>query len=366
MAYTTIDDPSAYFQTLLYTGNASQTALTNTGNSDLQPDWIWVMPRNNSGGYYNALQDTSRGIDKIMSSNQTTAERDTEAQIISVQSDGFTVGDNNESDGNNANYVNINSYNYVAWQWKANGGTTSSNTDGDITSTVQANTTAGFSIVTYTGTGSDASVGHGLGVAPKFYIIKSRNASNGWIVGHTALGTSTYPYNLILNSTNAKEGGSYDDYLTADPSSTVLNLGNAGNVNASSNTYVAYCFAEKQGYSKFGSFIGNNSSDGTFVYLGFTPRWLMVKNTTQSHANHSFIIFDSARETNNVIDTFLEADTNAADVTSGRNEVDFLSNGFKARQSYGDFNGGSGHTFVYMAFAEHPFVSSKGVPVTAR
>jgi len=356
MAYTTIDDPSEYFQIALYTGNEASRSITNTGNSDLKPDWVWIKERNNAVSH--RIFDSSRGATKRMFSNNTDAESTQSNSLTAFNTDGFSLGDGTS--------VNGNSDTYVAWQWKANGGTTSSNTDGDITSTVQANTTAGFSIVTYTGTGSDASVGHGLGVAPKWYIIKARTRADGWIVGHTALGTSTYPYNLILNSSNAKEGGSYDDYLTADPSSTVLNLGNGGNVNASSDTYVAYCFAEKQGYSKFGSFIGNNSSDGTFVYLGFTPRWLMVKNTTQSHANHSFIIFDSARETNNVIDTFLEADTNAADVTSGRNEVDFLSNGFKARSSYGDFNGGTDHSFVYMAFAEHPFVSSKGVPATAR
>jgi len=358
MAYTTIDDPSAHFQTTTYTGNASDGhAITNSGNSNLQPDWLWIKKRSGSG--HNVLADSTRGANKQLFSSSSDAEQTSTEFIASFDSDGFTLNDNTSGTGD-TNYTNGGTY--VAWQWKANGGTTSSNTGGSITSTVQANTDAGFSIVTYTGNGSDnATVAHGLGKIPAMMIVKNRDDSDHWGVWHQSFAAHT-SYNS-LSQTIATINN--DDIFKAF-SSTLFTLGTDSWSNVNNEKFVVYAFAEKQGYSKMGSFIGNNSSDGAFVYLGFKPRWLMVKNVSQTHANHSWIIFDSKRETNNVIDTFLEADTTAADVTSGRNAVDFLSNGFKARESYGDFNGGSGLTFVYMAFAEHPFVSSKGVPTTAR
>ena len=358
MAYTTIDDPSAYFQTLLYTGNASLTALTNDGNSDLQPDLIWVKARTNLGGYFDAIQDTSRGIDKILSVSQTATELDTSEQIKSVQSDGFTVGDNSDSN----NYVNLDTYTYVAWQWKANGGTTSSNTNGTITSTVQANTTAGFSIVTYDGTGSSgATFGHGLGTVPNFIIIKNRSEVKDWAVYHGANTSAPETDALFLNLTDATidNAGYWND--TA-PTSSIITLGDNTKVNSSGEQHVAYCFKEIQGYSKFGSYTGNGNADGSFVYTGFKPAWIMIKKTNNTS---QWVLHDTTRQEFNMQTRFLQANQTAAESTSSAADLDILSNGFKLR-STDDAQNGNGDTFIYMAFAEHPFVSSKGVPTTAR
>ena len=361
MAYTIIDDPSAYFQTLLYTGNASLTALTNDGNSDLQPDLIWVKARANLGGYFDAIQDTSRGIDKILSVSQTATELDTSEQIKSVQSDGFTVGDNSDSN----NYVNLDTYTYVAWQWKANGGTTSSNTNGTITSTVQANTTAGFSIVTYDGTGSSgATFGHGLGTVPNFIIIKNRSEVKDWAVYHGANTSAPETDALFLNLTDATidNAGYWND--TA-PTSSIITLGDNTKVNSSGEQHVAYCFTEKQGYSKFGSYVGNGSEpEGPFIYTGFKPAWFMVHASSES--GQAWFIGDSKRDPDNVAVAKLAANTSSVEsAVVGDNNWDFLSNGFKIRTQDDGMNK-SGITFLYMAFAEHPFVSSEGVPTTAR
>jgi len=238
----------------------------------------------------------------------------------------------------------------------------SSNFSGSIQSKVSANTTAGFSIVTYTGTGSDTNVGHGLGVAPKCYIIKSRTRADSWIVGHTALGTSTYPYNLILDQTGAKSGGSYDDYLTADPTSTVLNLGNAGNVNASGDTYVAYCFAEIEGYSKFGKYTGTGTRPSPYVYTGFKPAMVIYKMATTSGI---WVILDAKRDPDNYVAQYLRPDSLSAE--AGYNILKFTSNGFLIDIPSPDGNTNlSGEDVIYMAFASNPFVSSSGVPNTAR
>ena len=361
MAYTTIDDGSEYFNTVLWTGDASSDkSISGVG---FQPDWVWAKNRSDANDHQ--IIDSSRGAGKILRTNSTGAELTRSVDVgagglQNFESDGFDV----HSTSTNTN-LNDNGELNVGWCWKANGGTTSSNSDGSITSTVQANTTAGFSIVTYTGNGtSGATIGR-LGIVPSWYVVKRRSATEGWTLYHHKNTSAPETDHLLLESTSATNDQA-DIWNDTAPTSSVFSLGNNSAINASSSTYVAYCFAEVKGYSKFGSFIGNNSSDGAFVYLGFKPRWIMVKNTTQTHDNHDWIIFDSARETNNEIDTFLRANETTAEVTSGRNAVDFLSNGFKARESYGDFNGGSGHVFVYMAFAERPFVSSKGVPTTAR
>ena len=347
MAYTTIDDPSAYFQTKIYTGTGSSNAITNDGNSDLQPDWIWGKARNQT--YNHNVFDTSRGLDKRLTADQADAENTDSTTITAVGSDGFTLG-------TSAN-LNGSSVNYVAWQWKANGGTTSSNTDGSITSTVQADTTAGFSIVTYTGTGSAATIGHGLGSTPKVIITKDRDALENWVVHHHKLGAT---FILRMDQNDAKvDASSYNDTL---PTSTVFSVEAGGSINQNTNKYVSYCFAEKQGYSKFGSFTGNGSTDGPFVYTGFKPAWLMYK---EDESAGGWGIWDNKRVTYNPINIRLLANTNAADDTSNDNRQDFLSNGFKVRNSSGGFNE-SGRTIYYMAFAEHPFVSSEGVPTTAR
>ncbi len=358
MAYTTIDDPSVYFQTLLYTGNAgANRSLTNDGNSDLQPDWIWI--KNRSATQSHALFDSSRGATKRMSSNLTNAESTENTNLDSFDSDGFTI--------DQEAIVNGNGNGMVAWQWKANGGTTSTNTSGtNIDSTVQANTTAGFSIMTYTGTGTDNdSIGHGLGAVPHWIIVKNRDESNGWQIYHHKNTSAPETDYLNLNSINATQDDS-DRWSDQAPSSTVITLGGNDGVSKSSVKYVCYAFTEIQGYSKFGSYTGNGNADGPFVYTGFKPAWVMTKNTDNSFgSNNMWLICDNKRVGINPVRHGLFADANDAESADDFVNIDFLSNGFKLRANeYA--NNYSGDTFIYMAFAESPFVSSEGVPTTAR
>ena len=351
MAYTTIDDPSVYFQTTLYTGSGGSTqSVVNGGNSDLQPDLVWV--KNRTDARWHRLVDSSRGASKNLYSNETDAEG-TEASVTAFNSDGFSLGTDTGSDG-----WNEDGDAHVAWQWKANGGTTASNTDGSITSTVQANTTAGFNIVQYVGNGSSgATFGHGLGVAPEVVILKNRDTARSWFVGHLSLG-----FNFIthLNQTTASDEDSVYWNNTA-PSSTVVTLGNNEGGNENTNNFVAYCFKEIQGYSKFSSYTGNGSTDGAFIYTGFKPAWVMIRATDIDE----WRIYDNKRANPfNVIDVRLKAESTAAE-SQDDNECDFLSNGIKLRSNSGGVNS-SGQTYIYMAFAESPFVSSEGVPTTAR
>jgi hypothetical protein len=354
MAYTTIDDPSAYFHIQLYTGTGSSNAITNDGNSDLQPDWIWLKDRSATNGH--AVQDTSRGITNVLFTNGTDYENQyTNTVVDSVQSDGFTVSTNANS--------NTNTNNYVAWQWKANGGsrTTFTESGNNPGGGYQANTTAGFSIVDYTGTGSAGTVQHGLGAVPHLIIAKRRNASDSWRVYHKDLGLNgSYPNFLQLDLSNATASGDSGNF-TATPSSTVFSIGNYSVLNTDGSTYIAYAFTEKQGYSKFGSYKGNGNADGPFVYTGFKPAWLLLKQSSASGEN--WRLFDSARSTFNQVNKHLVPSTSGAE--SAETGCDFLSNGFKLRDADAHQNA-SGATYVYIAFAEHPFVSSEGVPVTAR
>jgi hypothetical protein len=353
MAYTTIDDPSAYFQTALYTGNGTSTnAITNDGNSDLQPDWLWLKARSILADHI--IFDSTRGTNKRISTNTTSVE-ETQAFYSSFDTDGFTLGDSNAN-------VNQNGTTYVNWQWKANGGTTASNTDGSITSTVQANTTAGFSIVTYDGTGSSgATFGHGLGTVPNFIIIKNRSEVKDWAVYHSANTSAPETDALFLNLTDATidNTGYWND--TA-PTSSIITVGDNTKVNSSGEQHIAYCFKEIQGYSKFGSYTGNGNADGSFVYTGFKPAWIMIKKTNNTS---QWVLHDTTRQEFNMQTRFLQANQTAAESTSSAADLDILSNGFKLR-STDDAQNGNGDTFIYMAFAEHPFVSSKGVPTTAR
>jgi hypothetical protein len=352
VAYTTIDDPSAYFQTALYTGNGTSTnAITNDGNSDLQPDWLWLKARSIVADHI--IFDSTRGTNKRISTNTTSAE-ETQAFYSSFDSDGFTLGDSNAN-------VNQNGTTYVTWQWKANGGTTSSNTDGSITSTVQANTTAGFSIVTYTGTGSNATVGHGLGSAPNWLIVKSRGNADPWNNLVDDIGADE---TLEFNTFNMGTGV----WNTTRPTSTVFSIGTNNGVNRSSGTFVAYCFAEKQGYSKFGKYVGNgDATNGPFVYTGFKPSWIMQKNISSN--GNDWYMWDVKRALDsqgyvNRNDKYLQA--NSTGVQSTGAGFDFLSNGFRPVSTNAGYINTSGSTYIYFAFAEHPFVSSKGVPTTAR
>ena len=352
MAYTTIDDPSAYFQTTLYTGNRSSSqTITNDGNSDLKPDWLWIKPRNDTVLHSHSLFDSTRGVTKGLASNLNEAEYTTSSKVTSFNTDGFSIGN-----GASVNQPDRD-VNYVTWQWKANGGTTSSNSNGSITSTVQANTTAGFSIVTYAGSNSASTVGHGLGAVPEVIFVKNRDASANWKSYHKPI---LETHTLSLNGTGAK--ADQESFNDTAPTSTVFSLlGNTDNVNRSGEDFVAYCFAPIQGYSKFGSYTGNGATPGPFVYTGFKPAWVMFK---RSSGTSQWEIHDNKRPEYNPTD-FLLAESTSAENT-GADAIDFLSNGFKCNTGSRDNTNYNGSTHIYMAFAEHPFVSSKGVPVTAR
>ena len=356
MAYTTIDDPSAHFQTLLYTGDGtSSQAQTNTGNSDLQPDWVWIKKRAGGTARAHQLYDSSRGVTKLLHSNSDGAESTQSAGLTAFGSDGFTVGDD---DG-----IGANTATYVAWQWKANGGTTEtqvSESGNNPAHQRQTNTTAGFSIITTTGTGATGTIAHGLGAVPHWWISKQRSNAENWAVYHVSNTSAPETEILTLNTTDATADNA-NAYNDTAPTSTNLTVHTKNEVNTDGRTYVHYVFAPIQGYSKFGSYTGNGNADGPFVYTGFKPAWLIIKRTSSSG---DWLLWDNKRDTSNVTDAVLKPNSNAAENT-GYWYIDFLSNGFKIRATDAEINQ-SGGTLIYMAFAEHPFVSSKGVPVTAR
>ena len=341
-----IADPTAYFNTVLYTGNGSTQSITGVG---FQPDFVWLKERSSTSGH--RFTDAVRGAGYSMASESTDAENYASNRITSFDSDGFSLG--------NAGAFNESSQTYVAWNWKANG-SGSSNTDGTITSTVSANTTAGFSIVSYTGntaTDTNYTVGHGLSQTPDLLIIKNRDwasSVSAWQTWHTSIGNNT----LALDTTNANNSGDFTKFLNQQPNSTVFTVradtsvttGNRYRTNGQVNNYIAYCFHSVEGYSKFGSYTGNGSTDGPFVYTGFRPAFLMVKLSTASGGN--WLIADSTRSPQNVADEILRGNTSSAETDS--DYFDFLSNGFKIRDSLTGLNG-SGNTYIYMAFAENPF-----------
>ncbi len=341
MAYSTIPKPSLYFNTKLYTGNqTANTAITGVG---FQPDWTWIKRREIN---WHCLVDAVRGATKRLSSNATNTEVTDATAVTSLDSDGFTIGI--DSNG----YTNQNGGTYASWNWKANG-TGSANTDGTISSTVSANTTSGFSIVSFTG--NSGTVGHGLGVKPDMIIVKSRQSTTNWVVMHKGLGNMDTNI-LVLNTTTGADSGGAG---MAEPTSSVFTMTSGLSPN---DNLIAYCFAGKTGYSKFGSYTGNGNADGTFVYTGFKPAWVMVKKTS---GTGNWFLFDNKRNTFNVVTTALSPDLSDADNNMG-NVLDFLSNGFKFRDSYGGYNDGS---FIFMAFAEEPLVANSGtdaVPATAR
>jgi hypothetical protein len=350
MAYTTIKKSTDYFNTVLYTGNATDnTAITGVG---FQPDFTWIKIRNI--GYNHRLQDSVRGATKSLLSNATSAEQTNTDAVKSFNSDGFVLG----TDISNGSF-NSNGNTFVSWNWLGANGT-SANTDGSISSTVSANTTSGFSIVTYTGGGGNATVGHGLGVAPGMMIIKNISASQSWVVYHQSIGNTK---NLYLNNTDATNTTS-GWFNNTSPTSTVFTIGNDGAVSGNGNNLVAYCFAEKQGYSKFGSYTGNGSTDGTFVYTGFKPAFVMTKRTD---ATSNWHIFDSKRDVDNGVTFELRANTTDAETdvfaVISQYRADFLSNGFKIKTTESSMNA-SGGSYIYMAFAEQPLVGDN--PATAR
>jgi hypothetical protein len=347
MAYTDIDFPAEYFNTKLYTGNGSAThAITGVG---FQPDFVWIKDRVEV--YDHHLFDAVRGGGNSLYSNDSVTEN-TYTTDISFNSDGFTTA----GVGSGAiNYINQNTHTFASWNWKANGAGVS-NTQGSIASTVSANTTSGFSIVSYTGTGSNASVGHGLGVKPSMFIVKRRSAIEDFAVYHQSMTASYY---LNLNTTAAQDT---NNRWNGEPTTSVLNFQTHAAVNGSSDTYIAYCFADVKGFSKFGSYTGNGSADGPFVYTGFKPAWIMIKKSSASGSG--WMIFDTKRNPTNDGAT-LRLPANTTDSESTDHILDILSNGFKIRDSDATLNT-SGATFIYMAFAEHPFVTSTSIPTTAR
>jgi hypothetical protein len=363
MAYTTIDDPSAYFQTALYTGNGGSHTITNDGNSDLQPDLLWIKARNSAQNHQ--LHDSTRGANKGLNSNNSNAEYTDANAVTGFTSDGFTM---NNSYGSH----NSGSNTYVAWQWAANGGTTTTNDAsatgvGNTDSVYQANTTAGFSIVTWTGpSGSDVrTMAHGLGGTPELIIYKNRDEVFNWYVGTSAI---TFNFNtdyLQLNTNIAKATDAGGTVFNSAPTSTVIGGANSSASAKENIKYVAYCFRSIQGYSKIGSYTGNGSTDGPMVYCGFKPAWVMIKLTSSTE---NWIMMDNKRDTfNNAYRTLLANASSTEDTSNdARFSLDFVSNGFKVRSNAHATSNGNGSTYIYMAFAESPFVGSDGVPTTAR
>ena len=361
MAYTTINDPSEYFSTVLYTGTATNSRpVIGTG---FQPDWIWIKQRNATKNHN--IWDSSRGVTKQLRANLTNAEatNTTNDNLASLDSDGFTLGDDTDSVG-----VNERGQTYVAWNWKANGGTTTTNDAsstgvGTIDSVYQANTTAGFSIVTYTGTNAAGTIAHGLGAVPDWIITKNRVSANSWAIYHSA-NTSAPETDFLLLNTDAATVDNANRWNDVAPTSTVFSVKQSAETNNSDNsdTFVAYCFTEIQGYSKFGKYVGNGNADGPFVYTGFKPAWLLVKNT--SSAGNSWCLLDNKRQGFNPENDFLFPNSNDAEsVNLSNHGFDFLSNGFKNR---GTGQNDDGDTFIYIAFAESPFVTSNGGPNNAQ
>ena len=352
----TVKDGSKYFNTLLWSGDgASSRALTGVG---FQPEMTWIKARNQ--GYSHQLFDAVRGAGGNSLQPNLTAAEGAEGTgngyLSSFDSDGFTV-----DYGTNGFYSNRAGTTYVAWSWDA-GGSGSSNTDGTITSTVSANPTAGFSIVSYTGTGSAATVGHGLGVAPSFYVVKNRDGAYFWPCYHASLTNAATTY-IGLNETTAEQTGETHWNSTA-PTSTVFSVNTQLSVNNSGDKYIAYCFAEVEGYSKFGIFSGNYNADGNFLYTGFTPAFVMLKNAERSGTD--WVMVDTARDTYNYAGRTLRANTSADEDTRAE-KVDILSNGFKLRTTDLSYNGPDGNPgIIYIAFASNPFGGSGVSPATAR
>jgi hypothetical protein len=346
MAYTNIDDPSAYFQTALYAGNGSTQSITNDGNSNLQPDWIWTKSRSDTS--FHLVTDSTRGTTKRIYPNSTAAEETHSNMVTAFNSDGFSIG--------NHSAINTNGYNYAAWQWKANGGTTSSLSNTGPDSVVQVNSDAKFVIGTYTGNGSNSNVKHGLGETPDMLIVKRRTGGTGaWAVWHKDLTTG---YWLRLDDLMAQASGVWDGL---NPQSEKFFItGGSSNVNISGSDYVFYAWKSVQGYSKFGSYVGNGSVDGPFVYTGFKPALVICKRIDSTN---DWGIVGSKRETYNGATKTLFADLTNAE--SSTYTVDLLSNGFKPSSNHSIFNQ-SGGSYIYMAFAENPFTTSTGIPTTAR
>ena len=345
LATPTITDGSAYFQTSLYTGNASTQEINQSGNSVFQPSWVWIKERNTARSH--TAYDEIRGATKYLQPNEIDAESTNASSLTSFDADGFTVG--------SAPFVNNSGSTYVGWQWLAANGTASNN-DGTITSTVSANTTAGFSIVSWTatGTGSDT-IGHGLGVQPAMVIKKEIAVADSWFVQN--INYTSGAYSQFLEGSQAETSGA-PYWNSTFPTSSVFSQGTVMN---SGNASIAYCFAEVDGFSKFGKYTGNGSANGPFIYCGFRPAFLMFKRID---AADNWAMYDTARDTYNYANKYLYADLANAEATFSTG-IDILSNGFKWRMLV-NFGNASGGKYIFMAFAEHPFGGNGVAPVPAR
>jgi len=338
-----IEDGSAHFQTSLYSGNSSTQTITQSGfNSTFQPDLIWGKQR--TGSQEPTIFDAVSGTTKYVQTNSTAAEA-TQSGVTAFNSNGFALG--------SWAVMNQSSNTHVAWQWLA-GNATSTPSGGSVSSTVSVNQTAGFSIVKWTGTGANATVAHGLGATPQVVIVKNRSAVSGWYVGHASAG---FNYEVRLDETGARAGSATLFNETA-PTSTVFTVGSAAGTNGNTNNMIAYCWCEKPGFSKFGSYEGNGNANGPYIQLGFKPAFLMVKNID---AAGGWPMYDNARTPGNPSDKNLNADQNGAEYSPDY-EIDLLSNGFKIRDNQTYVN--AANTYIYMAFAEHPFAGT--TPATAR
>ena len=349
MAYTTVPKSTAYFTPTLYTGNATGRTISGVG---FQPDWSWIKNRSDTSGH--RLLDAVRGATKRISTNILTPEATEVQDLTAFNTNGFTVG--------TSGAVNTNNVNYASWNWKANG-QGSSNTDGTINSTyTSASATSGFSIVTYTGTAANATVGHGLGVAPKFIMVKRLDNGSNWRCYHASIGAN---YNLIIAADGFQTTPTA--WNNTAPTSSVFNLGSYNEVNGSGASQLAYCFADVKGFSKFGSYIGEGSTNGTFVYTGFKPAFVITKNYADSggasNNGGNWRMFDTKRLGYNVNNATLYP--NLANAEANETSLDLLSNGFKFRGTSADYNQ-SGSKYVYMAWAEEPLVSTNGNAATAR
>jgi hypothetical protein len=329
--YTAIDDPEAYFQTKIYTGTGSSAARTFDGDTDMQPDMVWI--KNRDGTEQHVIFDAVRGVQKYLTPNTEAAEATTATTLTAFGSDGFTEGGHGITGGSSATYV--------AWCWKESA-------------------TAGFDIVLYTGTGSTATPSHSLSAVPHVMIVKRRNTSEGWQIYHHK-NTAAPETDVLTLDTSAATSDESNRWNDTAPTSSVFTVEDHVTVNAADDTYVNYLWTEKQGFSKFGSYTGNGSStEGAFIYTGFRPAYLVVKRTDSTNV---WSCYDNKRNTFNIMSSEQELNDNKADQANSR--FDLLSNGFQNKTG-GGANNTSGGTYVYMAFAEAPFVNSNGVPCNAR
>ena len=374
MAYTTIDDPTQYFNTVLFTGDivdgdgtGHDQAVTGVG---FQPDWVWHKCRSHANQHM--IVDSARGTGGSPTQMLTISSQDANAEfnsntngiIESLDSDGFTVTSGNDS-SSKSNNAGANGRTYVDWCWKAEtafSNDASATSVGTLDSAGRINTTAGLAIITTTGTGSAATIAHGLGAAPAMIMSKRRDSgSSNWRIYNKNLSSNSHI--LFLDNTDAEQSGNSATWNNTAPTSTVFSVGASGDVNASSGTFVHYCFAEVKGYSKIGKYRGNGeSTDGTFVYTGFRPAWVMVK---MSSSTGNWSIFDNKRSSFNVVDEMIKGNDGQAELADSSRKIDFISSGFKIKANHADINT-SGGTYIYMAFAENPFVNSNGLPVNAR